>query len=85
VTDSDTTPPQHPAFNGAPRSGPRQELTGLEPPWAPELPWRLEQLVATGDLPEQRLLFADAEAFARRRGLGEVIDAWEPDLPFLRG
>lgn len=57
----------------------------LEPPWAPDVPRRLEQLVTTGDLPEQRLLFADAEAFARHRGLDEVIDAWEPDLPLLRG
>jgi hypothetical protein len=57
----------------------------LEPPWtADDLLPRLERLLA-GDEAEQQALFRDAERLARARGLGEVIDGWEPDVPFLRG
>jgi len=57
----------------------------LEPPWtADELLPRLERLLA-GDGAEQQALFRDAERLARARGLGEVIDGWEPDVPWLRG
>jgi hypothetical protein len=57
----------------------------LEPPWtAAELLPRLERIL-DGDLDEQPRLFRDAERLARARGLGDVVDAWEPDVPFLRG
>jgi hypothetical protein len=57
----------------------------LEPPWnADELLPRLERILA-GDEAEQQALFRDAEQLARARGLGEVIDGWEPDVPWLRG
>jgi hypothetical protein len=53
--------------------------------WAAEtlLP-RIDRIV-TGDEAEQRAMFRDLEQLARRRGLGEVIDSWEPDVVWLRG
>jgi hypothetical protein len=45
---------------------------------------RLEAVTA-GDLAEQQEVFRDAEALARAHGLGDVLDAWEPDLDWLRG
>jgi hypothetical protein len=52
----------------------------LEPPWTGDalLP-RLERILARA-LDEQPALFSDAERLARERGLGEVVDGWEPDL-----
>jgi len=46
---------------------------------------RLEVIARTGDVGEQCALFRDAEALARAKGLGSVIDGWEPDVPWLRG
>jgi predicted nucleotidyltransferase len=46
---------------------------------------RLERIARTGDADEQRTLFRDAEALARSKGLGNVIDGWEPDVAWLRG
>ena len=46
---------------------------------------RLERVARTGDLGEQQPLFRDAEALARGRGFGHVIDGWEPDVAWLRG
>jgi hypothetical protein len=46
---------------------------------------RLERIARTGDLAEQQSLFREAEALARERGLGTVIDGWEPDVAWLRG
>jgi hypothetical protein len=62
------------------------ETHPLGEPWtrAAVLP-RLERIVATGDIGEQRELFRATERFARVRGLGDVIDGWEPDVAFLRG
>jgi predicted nucleotidyltransferase len=55
-------------------------------PWtADELLPRLRRILETGDLGEQQRLFCDVEELARARGLGEVIDGWEPDVPRLRG
>jgi hypothetical protein len=45
----------------------------------------LERIVAGGDVDTQRRLFRDVERLARERGLGHVIDGWEPDVAFLRG
>jgi hypothetical protein len=45
---------------------------------------RLERIARTGDLGEQAALFGGAEALARERGLGAVIDGWEPDVGRLR-
>jgi hypothetical protein len=57
----------------------------LEPPWtADKLLPRLERLLA-GNEEELRASFRDAERLARERGLGETIDGWEPDVPWLRG
>jgi hypothetical protein len=52
---------------------------------AKELLPRLERVARTGDLTAQQALFRDVEAFARECGLGATIDAWEPDVPRLRG
>jgi hypothetical protein len=46
---------------------------------------RLETFVSTGALREQQTLFRDVEALARKHGLGEVVDSWEPDVARLRG
>ena len=46
---------------------------------------RLRAIAATGDHGEQQSLFRDAEQLARERGLGPVLDGWEPDLARLRG
>lgn len=46
---------------------------------------RLERIAASGAIGEQQRLFRDVEAFARERGLGPVVDGWEPDVGFLRG
>jgi hypothetical protein len=57
----------------------------LDPPWtADKLLPRLERLLA-GDAGELVASFRDAERLARERGLGETIDGWEPDVPWLRG
>jgi predicted nucleotidyltransferase len=53
------------------------------------LPWndlpRLERIARTGDLQEQAALFRSAETLARDKGLGAVVDNWEPDVELLRG
>jgi hypothetical protein len=46
---------------------------------------RVERIMRTGDLADQQALFRETEALARRLGHGATIDAWEPDVPFLRG
>ena len=57
----------------------------LEPPWtAVGLLPRLERIL-DGELDEQPALFRDAERLARQRGLGEIVDGWEPDVSWLRG
>ena len=57
----------------------------LGPPWTTgELMPRLERLLA-GDVVEMAALFRDVERLARAVGLGETIDGWEPDVPWLRG
>jgi predicted nucleotidyltransferase len=59
------------------------ELEAHPLPWS-DLP-RLERIARTGDLEEQRALFREVEAIARRHGHGRVIDGWEPDVAWLRG
>ncbi len=46
---------------------------------------RLQRIVSSGDLAEQQSLFRDSEELARDRGLGEIIDDWAPNVPWLRG
>jgi Nucleotidyltransferase domain len=46
---------------------------------------RLERIARTGDLAEQRALFRQTEALARKRGHEAIIDGWEPDVAWLRG
>ena len=41
--------------------------------------------LSCGDPVEQRRTFRDVEELARRHGLGDVIDGWEPDVGWLRG
>jgi hypothetical protein len=46
---------------------------------------RLQRIVGSGELAAQQRLFRDVERLARERGLGAVIDGWEPDVAWLRG
>ncbi len=55
----------------------------LEKPWQDVL-LRIQTIVSTGGIREQRSLFRDAETLARTLGLGDVVDSWEPDVEFLR-
>ena len=34
---------------------------------------------------DQHSLFRRVEAHVRARGLGELVDSWEPDVPLMRG
>ena len=38
-----------------------------------------------GDAAVQHAVFRDVEQIAREHGIGEIVDAWEPDVPWLRG
>lgn len=61
-----------------------EPLPGEE--WAADvLLCRLQRILGLGDLDEQQRLFRDVEGLARARGLGDVIDGWEPDVAWLRG
>jgi len=55
-------------------------------PWAVDvlLP-RLEAIAKAADLLEQQTMFRDVELVARERGLGGVVDGWEPDVAWLHG
>lgn len=54
--------------------------------WSAELLLpRLQRILGSGDLDTQRHLFVDVESLVRQRGLGRVIDLWEPDVARLRG
>lgn len=46
---------------------------------------RLQRILGSGDLEQQQRLFVDVERLARERGLGRVVDGWEPDVARLRG
>jgi hypothetical protein len=46
---------------------------------------RLERVARTRNLDDQLALFRETEGLARKLGHGATIDAWEPDLAFLRG
>jgi predicted nucleotidyltransferase len=55
-----------------------------EPEWGAEsFLERLDRL--PGSAAEQHATFVDLENVARRRGVGEVIVGWEPDVAWLRG
>ena len=61
-------------------------------PFHDYLEWELEHHPLEGwddllDLLEgdQHELFRRVEAHVRARGLGDVVDSWEPDVPFMRG
>lgn len=41
--------------------------------------------VLDGGADEQRALFREVEPHVRARGLGDLVDSWEPDVPFMRG
>ncbi|MFF9028245.1 hypothetical protein [Streptomyces iakyrus] len=56
-----------------------------DPRWdADRLLPALRRILADGDPPTQRALFADVEEAARRAGHDEVLDAWGTDLGLLR-
>lgn len=38
-----------------------------------------------GDVAEQHAVFRVVEQIAREHAVGDVVDAWEPDVPWLRG
>ncbi|MFD5015779.1 hypothetical protein [Streptomyces chartreusis] len=59
----------------------RHPLPGWEPD---ELLRALERISATGDVDDQRRLFALVETAARQAGHGEVLDAWGEDLDLIR-
>ncbi|HET7571946.1 MAG TPA: nucleotidyltransferase domain-containing protein [Gaiellaceae bacterium] len=44
----------------------------------------LGRIARSGGAEEQRTLFREVEALAREHGLGATIDAWQPDVAFLR-
>jgi predicted nucleotidyltransferase len=46
---------------------------------------RLAAITSTGNLQEQQRLFRDVERLARARGLGAVVDGWQPEVAWLRG
>jgi hypothetical protein len=45
---------------------------------------RLEKILRKGSIDDQAALFRDVETFARSHDLGDTIDSWEPDVPWLR-
>ncbi|WP_435210241.1 hypothetical protein [Streptomyces sp. bgisy034] len=49
-----------------------------------ELLRAVDRVAATGDVAEQRHLFALVESAARQAGHGEVLDAWGEDLDLMR-
>jgi hypothetical protein len=51
----------------------------------PDLPVTIAAVLGDADPGVQRRLFRAVEAVARERGMGAVIDGWEPDVPWLRG
>jgi len=66
-------------------------LEGRVRPFHDYLEWELETYPLDGwaDLPnllegDPHELFRRVETHVRARGLGEVVDAWEPDVPFMR-
>jgi hypothetical protein len=66
-------------------------LEGRIRPFHDYLEWELEHYPLDGwtDLPrllegDQRMLFRRVESHVRARGLGQVVDSWEPDLAFMR-
>lgn len=65
------------------------ELRSFPLPWdvwsADRLLPRVEAIVSRAELADQQALFRDVEDLARRCGHGAVVEAWEPDLPRLRG
>jgi predicted nucleotidyltransferase len=57
-----------------------------DPRWtAAALLPRLEAIIGSGELAEQQALFRDLEQLARARGHGDVVDGWQPQVPWLRG
>lgn len=56
------------------------------PEWTGEVLFpRILEIIGSGSVVAQRELFRDVESLARRHGLGHVVDAWEPDVEWLRG
>jgi hypothetical protein len=53
--------------------------------WTPDGFLSLIDRVVEGDRDAQHELFRAIETRARAEGFGDVIDAWEPDLEWLRG
>jgi len=45
---------------------------------------RLAAIQSIGAVRDQAALFRDVESLARDAGYGDVVDSWEPDVPWLR-
>jgi hypothetical protein len=46
---------------------------------------RLQAIASTAATDEQQSLFRDVEQLARAHGFAAIVDAWQPDLAWLRG
>jgi hypothetical protein len=53
--------------------------------WSPDELLPVLDQILSGDPQAQRQLFNRIEPIARREGFGDVINGWEPDVPWLRG
>lgn len=53
--------------------------------WGADVLLPLLDRVLTGEPAAQHELFNRLEPLARREGFGDVVDGWEPDVPWLRG
>jgi len=53
--------------------------------WDAETLLPLLELLLAGEPEAQRDLLRCVEVLARREGFGDVVDGWEPDLPWLHG
>ena len=56
-----------------------------ESAWHPEKLFALLTKVCDGDGEAQQSIFREVERAARDAGLADVIEGWQPDLPWLRG
>lgn len=62
----------------------RHELQHRPLDW-PNLAGLVEKIVSDPSPSTQRMVFNQAEPRARAAGLSDVVDAWEPDVGWLRG
>lgn len=56
----------------------------LDDPWQHTLLPRIEEVVSTGSIEQQRSLYRDVEVLARRLGLDHVVESWGRDVQLFR-